>query len=535
MKINTLIYAIRCVRCNTPVLIQQWDSTTACPFCNEQLPAAGTFSYLLVYCICCRQLNTVEKNLVPEFVCTCKHREDPVAQRFIPALLCEKCKVPIVFDSLDKPVPCIWCRTLLAPANWAEKVFVYCPACEQWSLTSPNQLAKFTCSCKITAGLEEWGKQAMALSAARLLVDRYELLDLIGRGFMGEVWRARDIKSEQRPIVAIKFIKEGEKSELLRAKREAEALMRVTHPGIIPIYGYLQSTGLPMLEGATVRMDFTFQANCIIMKYIGGGNLLSWMRDKTATPLLIAELFIPIYEALSAIHQAGIIHRDLKPTNILMDEHCPIISDFGLSRILDATSITTKGTIMGTLDYISPEQARGKKAEASSDLYATGAIMWRLFFNKPIFEGSSPLVKLRRTSRDPIPQDISSLPPLYQHLLRRLLSKNPQMRFQNAEEVRQLLLNFVETGGRATAMNLPQIMQEQYRQDVVATNDPDYQELKHTQEKRRRASSASTRRIAYRSRTSRLKKYLLNVKLLGSLCIAAILLLAYLIYRLLTR
>ena len=159
------------------------------------------------------------------------------------------------------------------------------------------------------------------------------------------------------------------------------------------------------------------------------------------------DLFIKIYDALDTIHKEGIVHRDLKLSNILMDVDQPIITDFGLSRSIDATSITGRGTIIGSLDFMSPEQARGKKAGITSDLYSTGAMIWYLLLGKRIFEGrGGPLVHLRRISRDPIPQDIETLHPGIQYILRKLLSKNPQMRFQTARSVQGALYRFLKTG-----------------------------------------------------------------------------------------
>jgi serine/threonine protein kinase len=342
-----------------------------------------------------------------------------------------------------------------------------------------------------------------------LFMGRYQLHAIIGQGLCGRVWKALDTKSNPPAWVAIKFIQEdsGPEGQIIRAKREAEALSRVSHPGIITIYGCLQDTGTPVAQpDGHVTFDFSHNTACIIMQYVGDGNLAMWLQDKQLTLGLLCHILLPIYDALETIHQAGIVHRDLKPSNILMACDRPIITDFGLSRISDATTITKPGTIMGTLDYLSPEQARAKKADVRSDLYATGAIIWKLLFKKPVFTGAGPLIQLRRISCDPLPQDIETLPPAFQYILRRLLAKNVQLRFQSAAEVERVLKEFLRPDNAELEFSPFTHKAEpgRYKGIKLPTQPVGNPELSKTQEKPRDLPHRPTRRSRRYRETSSL-------------------------------
>ena len=359
------------------------------------------------------------------------------------AVCCNKCKKPVrITDSWDSQIICPTCNIKLVPPQTANYLLVHCSACKQWKAVKNSERGDFKCSC-----------HAQPNSVASIILDRYQLQEKIGSGLAGEVWKAIDTKGAgpQQQIVAIKFVKEGEGSQILRAEREAQALAKLNHPGIIHIYGYFRGTGFPISQNRTlVGFDFNQDTACIIMDYVPS-DLARWVDGKNISPAVLARLFVEIYDALQAIHNADIIHRDLKLANILMAGDRPMITDFGLSRLMDATSITARGTIMGSLDYMAPEQARGMKADVRSDLYATGAMMWRVLFDKPVFVGQSPLTQLRRIVRDPIPTDIEALPAGFQYILSKLLAKNPQVRFQSALEVQQNLREYLEHEQEAVA------------------------------------------------------------------------------------
>ena len=359
------------------------------------------------------------------------------------AICCDQCKKPVrITSSWDNEIICPTCNIRLAPPQTADYLLMHCSACKQWQAIKNSEHRDFKCSCQQQPNL-----------AGSALIDRYQLQEKIGSGLAGEVWKAIDTKSSDsdHQIVAIKFVKEGEGSQILRAEREAQALVKLNHPGIIHIYGYVRGPGFPISQNRTLAaFNFNQDTACIIMEYIPN-DLARWLDGKNVSPQVLARLFVRIYDALQTIHDAGIIHRDLKLANILMAGTRPVITDFGLSRLIDATSITARGTIMGSLDYMAPEQARGMKADVRSDLYATGAMMWRILFDKPVFVGQSPLTQLRRIVRDPIPSDIEALPAGFQYILSKLLAKAPEIRFQSAWETQQALQQYLEHEQTQTA------------------------------------------------------------------------------------
>lgn len=350
---------------------------------------------------------------------------------------CTQCKTPILpITSWDQPFTCQWCNAKLADPGSFEYVLVQCSLCRQWSIIKQDIVADYVCPCRIREIVHD-------PDTSLLLLQRYALLGILGKGSAGEVWLADDIKVSPFQRVAIKFIKENSEDLAVRGKREAVFLSHIHHHGVIPIYGYFHGIGFPVVENRKIaRFDFIQGSACIVMKYIAGGNLQEWISNKNVTPQLAAEILIKVCEALDAIHKMGIVHRDLKPTNILMDGDNPIIVDFGLSRPVDATSITSMGTIMGSIDFMSPEQAQGMKADSRSDLYSVGAIIWKMLMKQSLFHSESPLAQLRKIVRDPIPQEIERFPLELQSILKKLLDKNPQMRFQTADEVKQALLHF---------------------------------------------------------------------------------------------
>lgn len=354
----------------------------------------------------------------------------------IMALRCAQCgKIVSPRGAWAENFSCSHCGSeVIAPAK-ADFIYVHCSACKRWNEVRPNLVSEFHCPCT------RKNMERPEIKRKELFLQRYQILDLIGSGFAGEVWKAFDVLKDTQ--VAIKFVKEGYGNQILRAEREVQILARIVHPNIIPVYGYFMEPGFPEKVGDNIVFNESAHTCCIIMKYITG-ELNEWILSRKITPKIVAKLFIPIYDALGVIHGAGIVHRDMKIGNILMEGDNPIITDFGLSSLVDSTSITEKGSILGSLDYMAPEQARGKKADVRSDLYATGAMIWKMLFDKPIYSGASPLIKIRRIVRDPLPSDIETLPSNFQKIMLKLLKKTPTLRYQSAKEVKDDMVAFLE-------------------------------------------------------------------------------------------
>lgn len=260
----------------------------------------------------------------------------------------------------------------------------------------------------------------MPLSAGDKL-GPYEILGPLGEGGMGEVWKARDTRLDR--IVAIKK-SHNRFSE--RFEREAHAIAALNHPHICSLYD--------------VGPDF------LVMEYVEGQPL------KGPVPLNEAlALASQILDALDAAHRKGIIHRDLKPGNILVNKNGVKVLDFGLAKIEHAPGmdgatqtlpLTSEGSILGTLQYMSPEQLEGKEADARSDIFAFGLVLYELITGKQPFEGSTQASLIAAILKDQ-PRAVSELQPVTPKALDRVvqtcLEKDPDRRWQSAREVKHAL------------------------------------------------------------------------------------------------
>lgn len=216
----------------------------------------------------------------------------------------------------------------------------------------------------------------------------YELAGEIARGGMGIVYRAHQVRLD-RPV-ALKLIREAtlaSAEERARFQIEAEAAAGIEHPNLVPIYEIGEDDGLLFYS----------------MKLIEGGTLAappeSWNRDRRHTIRAMAK----VGRALQAVHESGVLHRDLKPGNVLIDEEGePHLTDFGLARRMDSeTMLTLSGQVLGTPNYMSPEQARGEKLTTASDVYGFGAILHQALTGKPPFSGESTVETLRLVAEEP--------------------------------------------------------------------------------------------------------------------------------------
>src|SRR5271155_1654291 len=242
----------------------------------------------------------------------------------------------------------------------------------------------------------------------------YEILAPIGAGGMGEVWKARDTRLDR--IVAIKTSSQ-KFSE--RFEREARAIAALNHPNICQIYD--------------VGPDY------LVMEFVEGAPLEGPLPlEKTV------EYAGQILDALDAAHQKGIIHRDLKPANILVTKQGIKLLDFGLAKRAvrlsedDSTKVLTgQGQIVGTLQYMSPEQLQGKEADARSDLFSFGCVLYELLTGKRAFDGTSAASVIAAIlEREPAPLEVAR--PL-DRIVRRSLAKDPDQRFQTARDLKAAL------------------------------------------------------------------------------------------------
>jgi serine/threonine protein kinase len=264
----------------------------------------------------------------------------------------------------------------------------------------------------------------------------YQILGTLGAGGMGEVYRARDSRLHRE--VAIKVLPEQlaeDDMQLARFEREAKAIAALSHPNILAIHDYAKEQGIcfavmELLEGETLRQRLTQAA-------------LPWRKA--------LEIGVAISEGLAAAHAKGIIHRDLKPENIFLTSDGQVkILDFGLARLekpqLPATSETAPyvptqtdpGTVMGTVGYMSPEQVRAKTADARSDLFAFGCVLYEMVTGRRAFQRETAAETTTAILHDEPPELVDSgkkVPLEVQSVIRHCLEKNPEERFQSARDL----------------------------------------------------------------------------------------------------
>ncbi len=212
------------------------------------------------------------------------------------------------------------------------------------------------------------------LSPGSVLGGRYEIMKLLGEGGMGAVYKARDTEVDR--LVALKVIRPelGRSPEVLqRFKQELVVARQITHKNVVRIYDLGDADGVKF----------------ITMEYVDGEDLKSILsKTKKLPPAEAVSIMQQICRALDACHSEGVIHRDLKPSNVMRDKQGKVlVMDFGLARSVQTSGLTQTGMVMGTLEYMSPEQAKGQELGSTSDIYAAGLIFYELLTGKVAFEG----------------------------------------------------------------------------------------------------------------------------------------------------
>lgn len=267
------------------------------------------------------------------------------------------------------------------------------------------------------------------------IADRYELGELIGTGGMSEVYAATDTLLGRE--VAVKMLRPDLARDINfreRFRKEAQNSSRLNHPAIVAVY----DTGEYERDG--VGTPF------IVMELVHGRTIRDIIReDGPMTPTETAKALVPVCGALQASHEADIIHRDIKPANIMITNTGSVkIMDFGIAQALnDATSAMTQtSAVIGTAQYLSPEQARGKNVDGRSDLYALGCVMYEMVAGKPPFEGDSPFsVAYQHVQEDPTPpsefvKDLSPTAALnLDAVILSAMAKHPGDRYQSAQDM----------------------------------------------------------------------------------------------------
>ncbi len=281
------------------------------------------------------------------------------------------------------------------------------------------------------------------------LLGSYEIIELIGRGGMGLVFRAKDVKLQR--IVAIKVLAPelaARPESGRRFLREARAAASISHPNIVTVHAV--DEGRPTASMGGLRLPY------LVMECVVGESLQQ--RLNSTGPLPLNELLrigIQIGEGLAAAHERGLVHRDIKPCNILLENGVDRvkITDFGLARSMDDLTLTAPGALSGTPQYMAPEQAIGAAVDHRADLFSFGCVLYAMGTGESPFRGRSLLNVMKRVTEEearPLRERQPDLPEWLEELTHSLLRKDPQDRIQSAAEVVRILKDHVGRGVSST-------------------------------------------------------------------------------------
>ena len=259
-----------------------------------------------------------------------------------------------------------------------------------------------------------------------ILGNRYEVIRKIGDGGMAFVYEAKDRLLNR--IVAVKVLRPefvDDEEFLAKFKREAEAVANISHPNIVNVYD--------------VGCDG--KVNYIVMEYVDGQNLKEIIKNEgTLDEYTALDITKQIAKALGAAHKKGVIHRDIKPHNILISSEGRNVkvADFGIAKAATNSTMTNIGSIIGSVHYFSPEQAKGKSVKNNADLYSLGIVLYEMLLGKVPFKGDSPIsIALQHINEDIefSSEEKTKIPQSIRTLIKKLTEKDPDDRYQSSEEV----------------------------------------------------------------------------------------------------
>jgi serine/threonine protein kinase len=269
------------------------------------------------------------------------------------------------------------------------------------------------------------------------IIGKVQIADLIARGGMAEVYLGTHESAGQVAVKVMRGLLEKDANQLARFKREAEVIGDLKHPNIVHMVDYIVEDETP----------------CLVMDYISGPSLAAYLKAlherKQRIPIaVVAQILRAVASALDYAHSTGIVHRDIKPANVLLRSPSqpitletplpldvePILTDFGLVRLLDSTMHTTTGSVSGTPAYMSPEQARGEKVDSRTDIYSLGIMVYEMLAGAVPFQADTTFGMLMKHINEP-PPPIKGLSSDMNMLIDRALAKDPSLRYESAGEL----------------------------------------------------------------------------------------------------